>query len=288
LSPSIGHRRQLRDNKEAEMGTEGVDTGHEQWLAAMRAGDAEAIGRLVTEDVILMPPHHPSVVGRQAAVDWFSGVAKQARTTAITMTRRAVTVAGDVAIEEGAFIWELTPTGGGSPIEDHGRVLATWKRQPDGSWKIAQNMWNSTLALPTTASGAEKAAVQRWILGVWDRGELSLVDELASDSYSYTAPGRTDLRRQAFKAFVTDVRSAFPDLQNTISGQLAEGNKVVTIGTTRGTHHGTFAGIAATGRGIVIPWVVITEFHGGKIANESELFDALSLMQQLGAMPAAT
>ena len=270
------------------MGTEGVDNGHEQWLAAMRAGDAEALGRLVTDDVILMPPHQQSVVGRQGVIDWFGGVAKQARTTAITMTRREVTVAGDVAIEEGSFLWEMAPTGGGSPIKDHGRVLATWKQQPDGSWKVAQNMWNSTLSLPTMAGEAEKATARRWIVGIWDGGELNLIDELASRSYSYSAPGRADLRGQAFKDFVNEARIAFPDLQNTIEEQIAEGNKVVTKGTTRGTHQGTFVGIPPTGRAIVIPWVIITEFEGDKIASDWEMFDALAIMQQLGAMPAAT
>jgi len=136
------------DKKEAEMSRAAVDQGHEEWLEAMKASDAEALGRLVTEDAILMPPHEQSVVGRQAVIDWFSGVVRQARTTAIAMTRREVTVAGDIAIEEGSFIWELMPTAGGSPITDHGRVLAIWKQQPDGSWKVARNMWNSTLPVP--------------------------------------------------------------------------------------------------------------------------------------------
>jgi len=270
------------------MSKEDVDNGHEQWLAAMRAGDAEALGRLVTEDTILMPPHQQSLVGRQAVIDWFSEVARQARTTAIDMTRREVTVAGDIAIEEGSFIWEMVATAGGSPIKDHGRVLATWKRQPDGSWKVAQNMWNSTLSLPTMAGDAEKAAARRWILGIWDGGELNLLDELASSSYSYSTPGRADLRGQAFKDFVTETRAAFPDLRNTIEEQIAQGSKVVTKGTTRGTQQGPFVGIPPTGRAIVSPWVIITEFEGGKVARDWEIFDALGIVQQLGAMPAST
>jgi predicted ester cyclase len=133
-----------------------------------------------------------------------------------------------------------------------------------------------------------KATARRWILGIWDGGQLNLLDELASSSYSYTAPGCSDLRGQAFKEYVNQARVAFPDLQNTIEEQIAEGNKVVTKGTSRATHQGMFAGIAPTGRALVMPWVIITEFDGDKIARDWEVFDALAFMQQLGALPAAT
>jgi ketosteroid isomerase-like protein len=131
--------------KEAKMSREGVDNGHDKWLDAMKANDAEALGRLVTEDARLMPPHQQSVVGRQAVINWFAAVVKQARTTAIGVTEREVIVAGDLAIERGAFTWKLNATVGGSPIDDEGSFLAIWKQQPDGSWKLAQNIWNSTL-----------------------------------------------------------------------------------------------------------------------------------------------
>jgi ketosteroid isomerase-like protein len=61
------------------MSREAVDRGHAKWLDAMKANDAEAVGRLVTEDAVLMPPHQAPVVGRQGVIDWFAGVARQAR-----------------------------------------------------------------------------------------------------------------------------------------------------------------------------------------------------------------
>jgi len=38
-----------------------------------------------------------------------------------------------------------------------------------------------------------KATTRRWIVGIWDRGEFNLLDELAIGSYSYSAPRRADL-----------------------------------------------------------------------------------------------
>jgi ketosteroid isomerase-like protein len=111
----------------------------------MKSNDAEAVGRLVTEDAILMPPHQHPVIGRQHVIDWFAGVVKQARTTAVDVTQRQVIVAGDVAIEQGSFIWKVAPTGGGSLLVDEGSFMAIWKQQPDGSWRILRNIWNSSL-----------------------------------------------------------------------------------------------------------------------------------------------
>ena len=114
----------------------------------MKANDAEALGRLVTEDAVLMPPNEPAVVGRAAVIDWFAGVVKQARTTGIGVPQREVIVAGDWAIERGSFLWKVAPAAGGAPIEDQGNFLAIHQRQIDGTWKVTRNIWNSTLPAP--------------------------------------------------------------------------------------------------------------------------------------------
>jgi ketosteroid isomerase-like protein len=129
------------------MSREGVDRGHEAWLNAMTANDPEALGRLSTEDAVLMPPHQQPVAGRQGVIDWFAEVVKQARTVAVDILQREVIIAGDVAIERGSFAWKIAPVGG-SEFEDRGSFLAIWQRQPDGSWKVARNIWNSTLPVP--------------------------------------------------------------------------------------------------------------------------------------------
>jgi ketosteroid isomerase-like protein len=130
------------------MSKEAIDKGHEDWLTAMKTNDAEALGRLVAGDVVLMPPHQEPVTGPQGVINWFSAVVKQARTVAVGIQEREVMIAGDFGIERGAFTWKVAPTAGGSPVEDHGHFLAIWQRQPAGSWKLKRNIWNSTLPIP--------------------------------------------------------------------------------------------------------------------------------------------
>jgi ketosteroid isomerase-like protein len=131
------------------MSTADIDAAHLKWLDAMRANDAAALGRLVTDDVVLMPPHVQPVSGTRGVIDWFGGLVTEARTTGIAVTQREVTLAGDLAVERGAFTWTVAPARGGAEIEERGSFLAIWHRQPDGSWKLARNIWNSTLPLPT-------------------------------------------------------------------------------------------------------------------------------------------
>jgi uncharacterized protein (TIGR02246 family) len=130
------------------MTREGIDRGHYQWLEAMKANDPAALGRLVTNDVVLMPPHTQPVIGRQGVIDWFATVVSQARTTSVVIHQREVTLAGELAIERGSFTWRVASTPGGSEIDDQGSFLAVWQQQPDGSWKVQRNIWNSTLPLP--------------------------------------------------------------------------------------------------------------------------------------------
>jgi ketosteroid isomerase-like protein len=130
------------------MSRDAIDKGHQQWLDAMKANDPEALGRLVTDDVVLMPPHQEAVTGRQGVVNWFGDVVKQAQTVAVGILARDVIVAGDFGIERGSFTWKVAPSGGVSQVEDRGHFCAIWQRQPDGSWKVQSNIWNSTLPIP--------------------------------------------------------------------------------------------------------------------------------------------
>jgi predicted ester cyclase len=80
-------------------------------------------------------------------------------------------------------------------------------------------------------------------------------------------------------------RSAFPDLRIIIEDQVAEGDKVVTRWRGSGTHQGDLFGIAPTGNRVSLVGITINRIEGGKVAEEWQIFDALGMMQQLGAIP---
>ena len=90
---------------------------------------------------------------------------------------------------------------------------------------------------------------------------------------------------EGYRQFAAAFYAAFPDLTHTIEEQVAEGDVVVSRFTVRGTHQGEFQGLPPTGKQIAIAAVAFDRIAGGKIVERWGQFDALGLMQQLGAIP---
>ena len=111
--------------------------------------------------------------------------------------------------------------------------------------------------------------------------------EIYAPNYVGHEPAFGDARGvEAAKQFAADYRQAFPDLQTTIEDQVAEGDKVVTRFTARGTHQGETEDFGPpTGRQMVLEGITIHRFEGDKIVEEWERYDNLSVLQQLGLVP---
>ncbi len=117
---------------------------------------------------------------------------------------------------------------------------------------------------------------------------LALIDELAAPDYVYHAAANPVPGREAFKQLTSLFLTAFPDIRITIDDQIAEGDKVVTRWTMRGTHQGQFMGITPTGKPVTITGLILSRISGGKLMEAWDRFDTLHFMQQLGAIPART
>ena len=71
-----------------------------------------------------------------------------------------------------------------------------------------------------------------------------------------------------------------------MSSDLARrGDRVATRWRARGTHQGELMGVAPTGNRVEITGIQISRISGGKIAEEWVNYDAMSMMQQIGAIP---
>jgi steroid delta-isomerase-like uncharacterized protein len=131
-----------------------------------------------------------------------------------------------------------------------------------------------------------KRIARRAIEEIYNAGKLEVVDELlAPECVSYDVAMPEPLRgRDALKQQAQGYRSAFPDLRLTIDQQLAEGDSVCTRWTARGTHRGELFGIAATNREATTTGITIDKLRDGRIVESRTNWDALGLMQQLGAI----
>jgi len=74
----------------------------------------------------------------------------------------------------------------------------------------------------------------------------------------------------------------FPDVHATIDDMFGAGDKVVARITLSGTHAGSFAGAAPTGKRITWTSIRIWRFEGGRVAETWAMQDRLGLLTQLG------
>ena len=127
-----------------------------------------------------------------------------------------------------------------------------------------------------------KASFRRYLEEAWNQGNLEVVDEIF-DRYVSHQPDGSVLERgpEDVKRFVGEFRSAFPDLRLSSEEQIAEGDRVVSHGTIRGTHQGEFRGMAPTGEEMEIPGMAVFRFSSeGKVVESWDSYDQLSLMRQ--------
>ena len=131
------------------------------------------------------------------------------------------------------------------------------------------------------------AVVRRLIEEVWNKGNMQVADELFAPNYAHHDPSTPDVGRgpEGEKKRANHYRTAFHDLRMTVEEIFAEGETVTTRWTCRGVHKGDLSGLAPTGKQFAITGITIGCFANGKITEGWVNWDALGLMQQLGAVP---
>ena len=119
-------------------------------------------------------------------------------------------------------------------------------------------------------------------------GNLSIVDELISDDFveHEVFPG-IPANKDGVKQFFGMLRSAFPDLRMEAQEVLADGELVSVRGRFTGTHQGDWMGMPATGRSIDVTAIDILRLGESKFTEHWGVMDAMTMMQQLGAIPEA-
>jgi steroid delta-isomerase-like uncharacterized protein len=135
-------------------------------------------------------------------------------------------------------------------------------------------------------SEENKALIRRLIKEV-EKGKLDVIDELlAPDFVDHDLLPDQEPDREGYKRGLAEDRAAFSDLDITIEDQIAEGDKVVTRFTWRGTHaRGQFARVAPTGKRVEATAIFTHRISGGKVKEEWSASDLLQVLRQLDAAP---
>ena len=136
-------------------------------------------------------------------------------------------------------------------------------------------------------SEENKAIVRRFYEGFANKANLSVAEELVATDFVDHNPPSPEIAPglEGVKQVFTLFQSAFPDGNLAVDDQIAEGDKVVTRMTFRGTHKGELMGVPPTGKTVTIGVITIIRLEGGQLVERWGESDTMGMMQQLGVVP---
>jgi len=135
-------------------------------------------------------------------------------------------------------------------------------------------------------SAEENKAIALRASEIVNQKNPDLIEECYPPDFVWHGPDQDIRGYEQAKRLSYTFLAAFPDAQITDEDVIAEGEKVVRRYTTHATHQGeTELFGPPTGRQIELKGITIHRIEGGKIVEEWESYDNLSMMKQLGFAP---
>ncbi len=127
-----------------------------QWSKAAAAKDLEQTVAYYSDDAVVLPPNGPSATTKGAIRKlWQDLLASPGFAFSWKPARVEASKSGDMAHVSGTYEFSINDATG-KPFNDRGKYLEVWKKQADGNWKCAADMWNSDLtASASTPSGKQ-------------------------------------------------------------------------------------------------------------------------------------
>jgi len=133
----------------------------------------------------------------------------------------------------------------------------------------------------------DHAATMRGMYDLINAGDVEgFGARLADDFVEHEELPGLDPGKEGVKAFFRMYIAAFPDLRMSAEDVIASGDTVVARVRATGTHQGEFMGMPPTGKHVDVQLIDIIRFGDDGLAHEHwGVFDAMTMMQQLGAIP---
>ncbi len=124
-------------------------------------------------------------------------------------------------------------------------------------------------------STEENKAIERRI---WEEllngGKKEKMNELIAIDYVYHGPGGHEIKGiEGLKKFIAWLHTSFPNIHFTVDDLIAEGDRVVSFWTMKGTHK--------SNKQLKQQGIIISRIASGKVVESWEVFDRLEIASQL-------
>jgi len=123
-----------------------IAAGDSAFVSAVDAGNVDGVAALYASDAALLPPNLPVQRGRNAIRAFWGGFLN-AYDVKFELGADVIEGRGDLAYGLGHYRFTAVPKAKNSPgIADEGKYVTVLKKQPDGTWKLVVDIYNSSLA----------------------------------------------------------------------------------------------------------------------------------------------
>ncbi len=131
-----------------EADIEAINALNDEYIAAENTGNVDGIMMLYTDDAVMMMPNQPALIGKESIRSYLQALLDKFAVKE-TLSSEEVVVSGEWAYVRATYTVTISPRSGGEPVQDKGKGIAIYKKQPDGSWKYARLILNSDQPLPS-------------------------------------------------------------------------------------------------------------------------------------------
>ncbi len=146
LASALGCNSQQMPNAEDEArDIEALNATLMAHVAAVNSGDTATNLAGFTEDLVYLPPDGLPVRGKPALASLI-GSFYEAFEAEIEMVSEETILMGDWAFQWGTIKGTVSPLDGGDSTPLNGKWVYLYQRQPDGTWKIARDIYNNEQA----------------------------------------------------------------------------------------------------------------------------------------------
>src|SRR5215472_3837231 len=114
-----------------------------QWPKFLHSKQLDQLAMLYAPDAAFLDPNGGRISGRPAIRELCKKV-METFTSDLTFHSITTEYSGDLAYDSGDFSETLVNLSDGSTSQGKGNYLMVFKRQPDGNWLIAQQVWTAS------------------------------------------------------------------------------------------------------------------------------------------------
>ena len=120
----------------------------EQWSATAAKKDLDGTVAFYSDDAVLLAPNTPILTNAKSIRESWAGLLGPNMDVSWKVSKVEVAKSGDLGYLYGTYQLAIKDPKGGPTINDNGKLVEVWRKQPDGKWKCIVDTYNSDIPSP--------------------------------------------------------------------------------------------------------------------------------------------